>query len=602
METVKIIVGDKTYETNRSTLEKAAYFKGKMNDVIYLNIDGFDNILDHLRDPESCPIDYNYANEADIILNNAKIITVNVGGTKFNVSSGILNKMSYFKNINNSEIFIDKNPEIFKIILRYITDPDYKIPEFIMNKKQFHNDLAFYGTKLDNKQNISIVNKISPTDIKKKKELSDELAYYTGTPEITYFKSVYRRHTHFDFFYKYHDPKIDIGKLNSRENITINLPYNHFPMIAMMYFVLDIDVDVDLSKLSNNSEVRWIDHVEPFVFENVTVNIGDVNFEVSTSQSMYVSEMISIYEDEYNENFTYASYYSKHKINYNLKQQSTKFNKIVQRYTPPNLKKIIIPYTNFFWGTNDGRVPFPLIAISEQKFNIILKLSNLTNLLRVFENDEDMTHKYDMSKVIRSANVNNFTLVTKNIVMSKEEKNRFIELPHEYITQTMETYSAKLDKNIDLVDNYYYCKIPIEGEYYLDSLFIYFVEGDNLLPYGEPMLYNIELLKDGKTYFNIDKDMVLKIMEVERMRAYRLSNIYNYNIGYNKVNIGLKGANICVHKSKLELVIKLKPDFKSTRVYVIGKGEYLMRIKEKNIIKLAPTESGNSTWATKYYY
>src|SRR5579863_1018746 len=61
----------------------------------------------------------------------------------------------------------------------------------------------------DEPKKIKIINKMD-TIMAEKIMIADDLKYLTVDPQVTYFKSVYHRHTHFDFNYKYYDPKINI--------------------------------------------------------------------------------------------------------------------------------------------------------------------------------------------------------------------------------------------------------------------------------------------------------------------------------------------------------------------------------------------------------
>ena len=89
----------------------------------------------------------------NININNAKIIKLDIGGTKFFISNKILLKSEYFKAIleNNDdeiELFIDRDPSKFEEILKYLNDDSYPINKIYYNELDYYminyKDLASY--------------------------------------------------------------------------------------------------------------------------------------------------------------------------------------------------------------------------------------------------------------------------------------------------------------------------------------------------------------------------------------------------------------------------------------------------------------------------
>ena len=84
-----------------------------------------------------------------------KPFVINVGGTKFTTTMQTLSLCEYFRslfnrwnsdairnldvNVTNEEFFIDRDPEGFSHVLRYLRDKNYKFP------RQFAYELEFYG-------------------------------------------------------------------------------------------------------------------------------------------------------------------------------------------------------------------------------------------------------------------------------------------------------------------------------------------------------------------------------------------------------------------------------------------------------------------------
>jgi len=308
--TITIIAGSKKFTTLRTTLTPAKYFEDKLNDdtptlTINISPSSFANILNHLRHPTVCPIKYQYRSEADHILHNHPLHPINVGGKQFLLSEPLLKKMDYFKalltnwkqSIQTEEIFIDNNPDTFSIILRHLTDPKYSIPSYLKHCSQFSNDLYYYGLTIPGINEDEIL-----SDPKPKTKFAHDNAYLTANPEITFFKTIYRRNTYFDFEYKKYSTKIDYNKLNSGESVIVSLPSNIFPMIAAMYIIVDITVVTEFN--SSSDDIKWIDHVEPFIFEYISIKIDGTQIDSFTSEARYIHDMINIYHHPLHTEYT----------------------------------------------------------------------------------------------------------------------------------------------------------------------------------------------------------------------------------------------------------------------------------------------------------
>ncbi|AYV80419.1 MAG: hypothetical protein Harvfovirus1_44 [Harvfovirus sp.] len=564
--TITIHTQWKKFTTLKTTLLRGKYFQDKIDDSvsnIYLDLSAksFENILDHLRCPHISKIKYQYRSEADFILNNEPLYKINIGGEKFLLSAAILKKMDYFnalltnwKHSISEEIFVDNNPNIFQILIRHLTDPDYSIPPYLKFSEQFRNDLDYYGLNI-----IGFGDEISLLQ-QDKTAFAHDCNYFTGNPQVTYFKNVYRRSTYFDFEYKNYCPVIDYDKLNNGEEIRVSLPSKIFPMIAALYIIIELDPSISISSAVSN-DVKWIEHVESFVFENISVKLDAKEIDSFSSEARYIHNMINVYEHHHEHQMFYQKYPEdgppaviKDNVAYANRQEI---------YTPPSLSKIIIPFNEFFWQ----RVPFPLFTLNDKNLDIDLKMADLKALVCFGEN------------ILDDIPITKMSLVVKNIHLSNTEANRFLAIGHEYATNTMQTYSCLLIGQTEF-------RIPITGEYCLDSIFIYFQKSSSVLPFREKSFHSMSLLMDGKIYCDIDRDLLCKIMEIEKDHSYFLKNIYNYNLGYNRVCETIKGVHINLQQCKLELIIRMKLGFESNRVVVLGKGQYILQLSNNQLKKI----------------
>ncbi len=157
-------------------------------------------------------------------MNNADLVYLNVGGTKFETKQGTLAFSPYFQGIihlNGSiksspdfPYFIDQDPKIFRHVLNLLRNPDYDYPI------KYLNELEFYGFNIteirESIHKTSLIPKLDPEFIlpahqfdvnsldassvsSSQRVVPFEANYIYENPVITFFKHIYRRHT-------YHEP------------------------------------------------------------------------------------------------------------------------------------------------------------------------------------------------------------------------------------------------------------------------------------------------------------------------------------------------------------------------------------------------------------
>lgn len=83
-------------------------------------------------------------------------VILNVGGTRFETTYSTLEKSIYFKSLfkyetdDLKEIFLDRDPGIFKHVLRYLRDIHYPYP------RKYLSELDFYGIQLSRSLNNNV--------------------------------------------------------------------------------------------------------------------------------------------------------------------------------------------------------------------------------------------------------------------------------------------------------------------------------------------------------------------------------------------------------------------------------------------------------------
>ncbi len=196
--------GEKSWVTTKETLLQLPYFQSLFDSIqivqifIDLNSQDFDKILEYLRD-SGCPEELELL-DRDFDPSDLDMVEINIGNQIFITTKKTICKAMYFNAFftkfngqdKNKTDFIDRNPDNFKHILSYLRNSKYVLPD------NLNHDLNFYGIDIP-----------KPLKEYKKKEFDnvkeDVLhtiargggVYTTNHSEITFFKEVYRRYTHF---------------------------------------------------------------------------------------------------------------------------------------------------------------------------------------------------------------------------------------------------------------------------------------------------------------------------------------------------------------------------------------------------------------------
>jgi len=552
MERIKIIVQDKRYETYKSTLENIVWFKNYFKDnkdtnIINLNMTNYDfeTLLDYARNP------YNSTEINDIIerLNESNIIKLNIGGEKFLVYENILMKMDYFKSLltnwSSKDIFIDQNPKYFQIILDYL-EHNINIPKEFLNKPSFINVLTYFGvsyhSNIDKESNTKIKQKII------KNQFNKSHVYINGNPQITYFKTVHRRNTWFDFNYDYYDPKINLNELNAYKEQTIDLYKTvtqlNYHLIANMYFILEFEIDYD-----TNYNVKWIDNVEDYIFEYI-----DLEFN-SQTKLHYDSDSIHIHNKSKKScDIDYAP-----ADNIGTTSSQSFDGDTIQSNTINNIRKLIIPFNIFMMRYN----PIPIFILMHIQSSMMFKLRNLLDLVSV------NCDKSLYSTVIKSFKVSKLDLVIKTITLDTDEKNRFLHIGHEYLVLLYFSREIKLDKT-----ELKYRVSNIKSSM-INYIFLLFKTKDKFSINAEPCFSDLEILIDNKTYLHIDADLMKAINKFEQEKSLSVPNVYSYNLGYNIIDSTTKGISLI---NEFDLIITMKPGFTSDSLSIVFREEDVMRV------------------------
>ena len=277
----------------------------------------------------------------------------------------------------------------------------------------------------------------------------------TKNPEISFFRFVYNKYTH---FYK------STNSISFNSDMTVPIlkqtKYNiKLPKDGDADLIRDCFVKIELPKLYLNktiySDIKWIDNLEYNIIKSIKFSIGGRIIQEFDSEYLYTHN--SLFTDKNKQNII---------DNICNKNAYTNTHNTFNVYHGDNIKytEKSILYNNFIlmvpiptWFTKEG---FPIKSLKYMDIDIELILNPLNELILFRKSDtyqlnELYIHKSKYEKVNSLEEFYNIIydktysyypeLVIDYIILDKLESNYFLNNSHEYL---IETYNKNIIEDI----------------------------------------------------------------------------------------------------------------------------------------------------------
>ena len=238
--------------------------------------------------------------------------------------------------------------------------------------------------------------------------------YLTGNPQITFFKVMYRRHTHFalESIEQTFNGQVAAGK-----KISSTISRNG-DLIHRMY------LQVQTPSLSDNaagtSMGHWVDYLGHALIKTVDIEIGGQRIDRQYGEWMHV----------WNELTQTAG----HQLGYNklIGMDPTMTTPLA---TPGNTRipsyEMWIPLT--FWFNRNPGLALPLIALQYHEIKINFEFNTLSYLIKSATGVAPPVINGDI----------NATLYVDYIYMDTDERRRFAQVTHEYLIEQVQFSGAE---------------------------------------------------------------------------------------------------------------------------------------------------------------
>lgn len=271
--------------------------------------------------------------------------------------------------------------------------------------------------------------------------------YLTGTPQITFFKSVYRRYTNFSM--EAQDVPF-IGQADFGSQLTATVIRNG-DLIHQMYLVMDLP-EIDLSILrnatsnlvSNSSDqitFRWVPFPGERVVESAELQIGGVKIDTLYGLWMHLWSQLTMTNGKYDGyrslvgdtiTHTQARSTSAGDVSYDTIASGTRTN-VADRLPPLEL---FVPLD--FWFHSNPGLALPLVALQYHEVRVKIQLANLNKMVVIENESSELINANIDVNTLRGSNKSSINpkLLVNYIYLDTQERQKFAQYSHEYLIET----------------------------------------------------------------------------------------------------------------------------------------------------------------------
>ena len=254
---------------------------------------------------------------------------------------------------------------------------------------------------------------------------NNENVIFVMNPSITYFKSVYRKHTKFTISYREEHPNSDNNTFKDNNNINIDLN-NYADLLC------DISLKVSIDSPNNNASItgggrdpeRWPDDLSLFLINDITLKLLGSNLELDKLDKDYINFHAHMLNNPKSNNSTYNL------VNNNLTcndgnnyQNMSLCGGVINSNNykgPINKLTSVIPLPFAFCKSIGNAIPLCALNLTNTKLQVILTSIDKKKDENKFRSDiGEETNNNNIIDLFR------YSVISKYIFLSEEENIRF---------------------------------------------------------------------------------------------------------------------------------------------------------------------------------
>ena len=250
--------------------------------------------------------------------------------------------------------------------------------------------------------------------------------YLTTQPDITFFKTVYRRHTNFAI--ESISQLVD-GNIEFDGNITVVISRNGDLLGEILLEVDLFDPKEYIRDSSNWDYCGWVQGVGNFLIDSASINIGGQEIDQQYGQWMDIwSELVL-------NNSQLIGYGTMVGKNYSLANWQP-YDTSVQKSN-----KLLIPLQ--FWFCRNPGLALPLIALQFHEVKLLISFEKFTNLVVGVKNGSYQPIVKN-NRILPSLNTY-FRVWNTYYFLDTTERRKFVQNAHEYLIEQVQEQRGNIN-------------------------------------------------------------------------------------------------------------------------------------------------------------
>lgn len=258
--------------------------------------------------------------------------------------------------------------------------------------------------------------------------------YLTGNPQITFFKSVFRRHTNFAI----ESRKLNFSsKPNFGENGMCRIPKGPDLLYKLYLYVELPDISVNITK-NEYKAFRWLNWLGHAMIKNSKISIGQTEIDEQDGEWLHIWNELSQKEGKKN---AYAEMVGNTP---ELTQiHSVRGTEESAEITLIDSKNLYIPLQ--FWFCKTPGQALPIIALEKAEVMIEIEFEDLDELIWASHQGTDRIRKSKGSQIFKSIpTLKNAYIYADYVYLDTDERKRFVNNRHEYLIEKVQTRGTSL--------------------------------------------------------------------------------------------------------------------------------------------------------------
>ena len=258
--------------------------------------------------------------------------------------------------------------------------------------------------------------------------------FLTGTPEITFWKVSYRRHTNFamESIEQTFSGQADFGR---RVTCTISrngdLAYRTYLQVTLP------EINQSMSTATNNIKARWLDFIGEQLIAQVEVEIGGQRIDRQYGDWMHIWNQLTLSKEQ--ESGYYKMIGNTTQLTYLTDPAFDEISGPCAANSAPNqvcAPRQALPETTLyvplqFWFCRNPGLALPLIALQYHEVKINIDFRPIGECLFALAGTASATQAYQQSLVAAS-------LYVDYIFLDTDERRKMAQNPHEYLIEQVQ--------------------------------------------------------------------------------------------------------------------------------------------------------------------